>query len=377
MRLSMLALSLTFALQFVGELSADEAAVWIGMSAPVHGEREGIYRATLNTETGALDSPALAAEIGVPEFLALHPNGKRQYAACRLPDGKPGVAAFEISDDKRSLRFLNREPIGDGGACHLATDRTGRCLFTAQYGTGSVAAFPLDAEGRIQPRSALIRHTGSGPNKVRQEGPHPHWVGTDAANRYLFVPDLGSDQVVIYEMDLKNGTLKPHGHGDCPPGSGPRHFVFHPNGRFAYVVNELAISVTAFGYDPQDGELKAIQTIDSLPTDLREIPSSAAEICIHPKGEFLYASTRGHDSISAFQIDSETGKLTFIEREPIRGSHPRSCNLDPSGQWLLAAGRDSNTISVFRIDQKSGGLVFNGKIVNSPAPICIEFQPMQ
>ena len=192
----------------------------------------------------------------------------------------------------------------------------------------------------------------------------------------LFVPDLGSDRIAIYEIDFEDGKLIPHGHGTCPPGSGPRHFVFHPNGRFAYVINELHISVTAFEYDAKAGTLKAIQTIDSLPEDLRETQSSGAEICIHPGGKLLYVSNRGHDSISAFRIDPETGRLTFIEREPIRGSHPRAFNLDPKGEWLLAAGRDSNTISAFRIDEKSGGLVFSGKIVNSPAPISVEIQPM-
>lgn len=377
MRFGTLFLAIVCTLQMCSDLIAEQDAVWIGMSKPAHGEREGIYRSTLDVKSGALSQPELAAEIGAPEFLALDPGGKRLYAACQLANGKPGVAAFEISDDKRSLRFLNGEAIGDGGACHLTVDRSGHCLFSAQYGTGSVAAFPLAPDGHILPRSTLVRHTGSGPNQARQEKPHPHWVGTDPANRFLFVPDLGSDRVVIYELDLANGGLKPHGFGSCPPGSGPRHLVFHPNGRFAFVTNELQVSVTAFEYDAQSGTLKAIQTIDSLPEELREVSSTAAEICIHPSGSFLYTSSRGHDSISAFQVDPDTGRLRFIEREAIRGSHPRSFNIDPSGNWLLAAGRDSNTISVFHVDPKSGGLIFNGGIVNSPAPICVEIQAVR
>lgn len=355
-------------------MNAQEATVWIGMSKPLHGEREGIYRATLNLKTGAINSPELAAAIGEPEFLALHPNGTRLYAACQLPDGEPGVAAYEISADKKSLKLLNTEPIGDGNACHLATDRGGRCLFTAQYGTGSVAVFPLAADGSIRPRSALVRQSGTGPDKSRQEGPHPHWVGADPENRFLFVPDLGTDKVVIYEMDLKGATIKPHGYGTCPPGSGPRHLAFHPNGKFAYVVNEMGITVTAFEYDAQTGTLTAIDTVDSLPLSEREMTSTAAELDIHPSGDFLYASTRDHDSISAFRVDPETGKLKLIEREPIRGSHPRSFGLDPTGKWLLAAGRDSNTISVFRIDPKSGGLIYNETIANSPQPISVVVQ---
>lgn len=353
---------------------ADEAAVWIGMSEPVHGEREGVYRATLDLETGALTQPKLAAEIGMPEFLALHPEGKRLYAACRLPNGEGGVAAYEISDDTRSLRFLNAMPTGGGQACHVAVDRTGRCLFSAQYGGGSVTAYPLAPDGRILPHSSFIHHAGSGPNRARQEGPHPHFVGTDPANHFLFVPDLGSDQVVIYKLDPATCGLKPHGAGRCPPGSGPRHLAFHPNGRFAYVVNELKITVTAFRYDPAAGTLAEIQTIDSLPETLRKLPSTASEIYMHPSGRFLYAATRNDDTITTFQVDPDSGRLTFVEREPIRGSHPRSFNLDPSGKWLLAAGRDSNTISVFHIDAETGKLVYNNQIVNSPSPICIETQ---
>jgi 6-phosphogluconolactonase len=374
MQLKRSAVLLFLTVQVMSNLAEAETTVWIGMGETARGARQGIYRATLNDETGAISSPALAAEIGAPEFLALHPNGKQLYAACKLDDGQPGVAAFEISDDKQSLRLLNNQPIGDGRACHLATDRSGRNLFTAQYGTGTVAAFPLDAEGKIQPRSALARHSGSGPNKQRQEGPHAHWVGTDPGNRLLFVPDLGIDQVVIYEMDLNAGTIKPHGHGRCPPGSGPRHMAFHPNGRFAYVLNELAISVTVFAYDAKSGTLTAIETVDSLPPELRDRQSTGAELCIHPSGEFLYGSSRGHDSVTTFRIDPASGRLTLIEREPIRGAHPRNVNLDPSGKWLLAAGRDSNTIAVFGVDQKSGGLVFSGNVVNSPGPICVEFQ---
>jgi 6-phosphogluconolactonase len=355
--------------------SAKDSVVWIGMERPALGQREGIYRAELDEASGALTLPKLAAEVGAPEFLAMRPDGKRMYAACRLKDGKPGVAAFEVSDDHSSLKFLNSQPIGDGGACHLATDRTGRCLFTAQYGTGSVAVFPLAADGHIEPRSALVRHSGkTGPNHERQEGPHPHWVGTDRDNRFLFVPDLGSDRIVVYEMNLQDGTLKPHGEGRVPPGSGPRHLAFHPNGRFAYVANELGNTVTAFAYDAKAGSLTAIETTEGLPQELQEVLCTAAEIYIHPSGEFLYVSIRGLDVVASYRIDPATGRLTLIEREAIRGAHPRSFNIDPGGRWLLAAGRDSNTIAVFRIDEKTGGLVYNDKVVNSPSPMCIEIQ---
>lgn len=359
-----------------GTAHAEHARVWIGMTTPTNGQREGIYRATLDEQTGALDRPVLAAAVRNPEFLALDPSGKRLYAACQLANGGGGVAAFEVSDDTRSLRFLNEEPTGGGQACHVATDRSGRCLFSAQYGGGSVSAYPLASDGRILPRSELAHLTGTGPNHVRQEGPHPHWVGTDPANRFLFVPNLGSDEVVIYELDQAHCKLKPHGAGHCPPGSGPRHLVFHPNGRFVYVVNEMKVTVTAFRYDPAAGSLAAMQTIDLLPGKRPSDADTGAEICMHPSGRFLYASIRGDDSVTALRVDPDTGQLSFVQTEAIRGSHPRSIGLDPLGKWLLAAGRDSNTIAVFRIDPQTGGLAYSGHVVNSPAPMCVLMQAM-
>jgi 6-phosphogluconolactonase len=369
-----LILMLTIALLH-GKSSAEQVPVWIGMSAPRFGEKEGIYRTTLNTETGALDKPELAAEIGSPQFLAMGPTGKRLYAVCRLPDGEGGVAVFEIADDNKSLRLLNTQPTGDGESCHLAVDPTGRCLFTAQYGTGSVCAYPLKEDGTIGTRTAHVRHTGTGPNLQRQEGPHPHFVTTDPTNKFLMVPDLGADQIIIYKTDLAAARIEPHGAGRSPAGAGPRHMKFHPGGKFAYVLNELDLSVTAYKYDDKAGTLTEVQTISTLPEQAREVPSSGSEIRMHPSGKFLYTANRGHDSIAAFKIDPQTGKLAFIEHESIRGCHPRNFNVDPTGNFLVVAGRDSNTLSAFRINPDAGNLVYAGSVVNSPSPICVEFGP--
>jgi 6-phosphogluconolactonase len=359
-----------------GGARAEQVPVWIGMSAPRFGEAEGIYRTTLDTETGALTKPALAAEIGSPGFLTIAPGGKRLYAVCRLPDGESGVAAYEVSDDGKTLKLINTQPTGDGEACHVAVDATGKSLYTAQYGTGSVCVYPLKDDGSIATRSAHVRHKGTGPNRQRQEGPHPHFATTDPTNQYLLVPDLGADQIVIYKADVNAGRIEPHGAGRSPAGAGPRHMKFHPNGKFAYVLNELDISVTGYNYDDKAGTLTEFQTISSLAPELREVPSSGSEIRMHPSGKFLYMANRGHDSISAFKIDPQNGKLTFIEHESIRGCHPRNFNLDPSGKFLIVAGRDSNTLSVFRIGPETGGLVYATSVVNSPSPICVEFAPV-
>jgi 6-phosphogluconolactonase len=190
------------------------------------------------------------------------------------------------------------------------------------------------------------------------------------------VPDLGADQIVIYKTDLAAGRVEPHGAGRSPAGAGPRHMKFHPNGKFAYVLNEMDLSVTAYKYDDQAGTLTEIQTIPTLSPELREVPCSGSEIRMHPSGKFLYTANRGHDSIAAFKIDPQTGKLAFIELESIRGCHPRNFNVDPTGNFLVVAGRDSNTLSAFRINTDAGGLVYAGSVVNSPSPICVEFGPV-
>ncbi|MEX2169832.1 MAG: lactonase family protein [Pirellulales bacterium] len=357
-------------------MSAQQATVWIGTATSPGGASRGIYRATLDLESGALTEPTVAAEIASPGFLVLRPDGQRLYSLCGLENGEGGVAAFEVTAEGQPLRLLNTQPIGDGAGTHLALDPTNRCLFTAQYGSGSVAAFPVGADGTIGPRSALVRHEGSGPNRQRQEKAHPHQVVVDPTNHFLSVPDLGIDEVVIYKIDLDRSELERHGSSVCPPGSGPRHMRFHPNGKFAFVLTELGLSVVTFRFDPQAGTLEMIDESIALPPALRAGADSGSEIQIHPSGKFLYAAIRGHDSIAAFEIEPETGKLTFIEHEPVRGSHPRHFNLDPSGKWLLAAGRDSNTIAVFRIDQQTGGLKYTSNTVSCPAPQCVQFAPM-
>ena len=354
-------------------VNADGPVVWIGTETPPGGTSRGIYRTTLDLDSGSLDAPSLAAEMPSPGFLVAHPTAPRLYSICQLADGSGGVAALQILPGPPYLQRINSQPIGDGEAAHINLDATARLLFTAQYGGGSVAVFPLSDDGKILPRSALIEHRGSGPHAQRQEGPHPHWVGTDPTNQYLLVPDLGIDQVVIYKLDLQNGQLSPHGVGRCPPGSGPRHMKFHPRGDLAYVLNELQLTVSVFHFDAAAGALSEIQTIASLPDELREVPCTASELRVHPNGRFVYAASRGHDSITVFAVEPDTGKLSFVEREAIRGSWPRNFNIDPSGKWLLAAGARSATISVFSIDQDTGGLIYSGHTVNCPSPICIEF----
>lgn len=349
--------------------------VWIGTAKSP--KSEGIYHCTFNAESGKLSEPTLAAKVDGPGFLALHPNHQSLYAVGTL-DGKPSVIAYRIVREDKSpkLQLINSLEIGDGGAAHVSVDPTGRTVLTAQYGGGSVAAFSLKEDGALGERTELIKHKGgSGVVPNRQEASHAHWTGFSPDNRFAFVPDLGLDQVVIYKVDAAKAKLTPHGAGQVPPGGGPRHMKFHITGRWVYVLNELDLTVTVFDYNAEQGTMTAKQTLPTVPKEelAKEQFVSAAEICVHPSGKFVYASNRGHDTITAFRVNEQTGELTVVEREFIRGATPRNFNLDPSGTWLVAAGQDSHTLAAFVVDPATGELTYNRSIVFAPSPICVVF----
>lgn len=349
-------------------LPAGEQHLWIGTGGA---NAKGIYRAAFDSDTGKLSEPVLATEIDSPGFVALNDSRTRLYSLSKEDSGS--VVAFSIGE-KQSLSRINAQPTGDGGASHLSLDRTGKMLFSAQYGGGSVSVYRLAADGSIEARTQVIEHEGKlGPNEKRQDASHPHWTGVSPDNRFLLVPDLGLDQVVIYEIDHAAATMKKHGAGILPPGSGPRHLKFSKDGSKIYCLNELKMTVTVFAWDAAAGTMTEVQTIESLPESEWKIETKASEIRVHPSGRFVYAATRGHDSITVFAVNPETGLLSFVERESVRGAYPRNFNLDPSGKWLLAAGRVTNSITIFRIDPESGRLYFMMDGVNAPSPICLEF----
>ncbi|MDX1930021.1 MAG: lactonase family protein [Pirellulaceae bacterium] len=360
----------------VTEVRAEVLDVWLGTGRS--SLSKGIYHCRFNTEDGKLTEPTLAAEMEGPGFLAKHPTLAVLYAVGGLKNEQV-VAAFGIDDTSStpSLKFLNAVPIGDGGAAHVSVDKTGKTLFTAQYGGGSIAAFSLNADGSLKERTQLIDHEGG--TKVvagRQDASHAHWTGVSPDNQFVFVPDLGLDQVVIYKLDAATGKITSHGKGSVPPGSGPRHMKFHPNGKWIYVLNELALTVTHFDYDPAAGKMSARQNIETVDPDLlfREKAKSTSEICIHPNGKFVYAANRGHDTISVFRVNPATGELTLVQVENVRGATPRNFNLSPDGKWLLAAGQLSNTLGVFSIDQSNGLITFHQTSVFAPTPICVLFE---
>ncbi|TWU22181.1 6-phosphogluconolactonase [Novipirellula galeiformis] len=351
-------------------------SVWLGTSSAK--PSKGIYHCTLNTENGQLSDPELAAEIRGPGFLAMHPNGSVLYAVGSVA-GEASVAAYKIDGEGKDakLTLLNAVPIGDGGAAHVAIDSQGKMLLTAQYGSGSTAAFSLNADGSIKQRTSLQKHEGaSRVVKGRQEAPHAHWAGFSPDERFAFVPDLGLDKVMIFKVDTNTATIEPHGFGQAPMGGGPRHMKFHPNGQWIYLLNELDLSVTMFDYDAKQGTMTPKQTIPTVAKSelAKERFTSASEIRVHPNGKFVYSANRGHDTITAFKVDPQNGELAVIEREFIRGATPRNFNLDPSGQWLLAAGQLSHTLASFAVNQETGELMFNQHVVFAPSPICVLMQ---
>ena len=339
---------------------------------------KGIYLSKLNMTTGALTKPTLAAETDNPAFLAIHPSGKFIYATGGKGkiDGKPTgmLTAFAIDKTTGKLTQLNRQPSGGQGPCHVFVDATGQCALTANYSSGSVASLPIGSDGKLLPPASIIQHTGSSVNKRRQSGPHAHSINLDSTNRFAIAADLGIDKLLVYKFDPAKGTIEPH---DPPavklaPGAGPRHFAFGPNGKFAYVINELDSTLTAFAFDAKKGILTKPQTVSTLPSDFKG-DNSTAEILVHPSGKFLYGSNRGHDSLAIFAIDAESGKLTLVGHQSTGGKRPRNFGIDPTGQFILAANMNSDNVVVFRVDQTTGKLKPTGAEITVSVPVCVKF----
>lgn len=344
---------------------------------------KGIYLLELDPGSGALTSRKLAAEAVNPSFLAIHPSRRFLYAVGEINDfeGKKagGVAAFAIDPEDGTLTRLNGHSSRGTGPCHLSVDRQGKNVLVANYGGGSVAVLPIGADGRLAEASAFLQHSGPVALPKRQGGPHAHSINLDAANRFAVAADLGLDKVLVYRFDPSKGSLTPNDPpaGEVKPGSGPRHFAFHPDGRHAYVCEEITCEATAFDYDPEHGTLKVIQTLSTLPEGVKVTPKdSTAEVQVHPSGKFLYVSNRGPNSIAIFAIDPKTGELRAVGHQPTGGKTPRNFGIDPTGNFLLAANQDSDTIVVFRIDPETGLLKPTGHSADVPKPVCVRFLPV-
>jgi 6-phosphogluconolactonase len=343
---------------------------------------KGIYAYRFDPEKGQLTSIGVAAETADPSFVVVHPNGKYLYAVNEISTFNGGaggaVSAFSINAKTGALKFLNQVPTRGAGPCHISLDKDGAFVLVANYDGGSIASFPVHDDGTLGTASGFVQHSGAGPNKERQEGPHAHWIGTSPDNRFALAVDLGLDQVIVYGFDPSKGIFTPmlSGFAKVKPGAGPRHLAFHPNGKFAYVLSEMESSVTVFSYQAKNGAFASLQTISALPKDYAG-PKEAAEIAVHPSGKFLYTSNRGHDSIAIFEINQPKGTLKSLGQVLTGGKTPRHFAIDPTGAYVLAENQESNNIVVFHIDPATGNLTPTGQTIEVPSPVCITFVAAQ
>ena len=346
------------------------------------GASKGIYAYRFQPATGKLTPIGLAAETPNPSFLVYHPNGRFLYAANEREEGDaPGknnsVSAFAIDKATGKLTFLNKVSSRGEMPCHVTIDKTGKFLLVANYGSGSVAVFPIQQDGRLGDATGFVQHTGSSVDPNRQKGPHAHFISPSPDNRFALTADLGLDQVIEYRFDASKGTLTAGpAAAKLRPGSGPRHLAFHPSAKYVYVNSEMASTLSTFSYDASTGTLKELQTVSTLPAGFPGT-SSTAEVQVDRAGRFVYVSNRGDDSIAIFAIDPSKGTLTPAGRASTNGKTPRYFTLDPSGNYLLAANQNSNTVTVFRVDAKTGGLTPTAQTLSDvPQPVAIVFVPV-
>ncbi len=328
----------------------------IGTYTNTDAHSRGIYSALFDTKTGAITNLKVAAEAANPSFLARHPSRPFLYAVNEMPDGM--VSSFAIRAGGE-LMLIGSTSTGGAAPCHLIVDRSGKWLLAANYNGGSIAVFPILADGSAG-KATVIQHSGSGPSP-RQKGPHPHEI-VELGGNIILVPDLGADRVARYTFNAAEGRLSPADPPEMrlPAGSGPRHLAASADGKKLYVLIELANTVTVLV------ESTPVQTVPLL-TD-PGIRNTGAEIAMHPNGRYLYASNRGADNIVVFTVDATTGKLTRAGSAPT-GAGPRFFMIDAGGKWLLAAGQASNTITVFAIDPANGLLHPQGKQFDVPSPV--------
>ncbi len=342
----------------------------------VQATAKGIYGFERNADTGQLDYIDWFQAPPNPSFLAIHPTKDLVFCVSEVNDSGdfPGgaVASFALDPVTGRLTMLDRHSSMGDWPCHITLDGSSRYALLANYLSGSVGVVPFNDEGKFQEGAVQVQHAGSSVNPDRQEGPHAHSVNMDATGQYAIAADLGIDQAKVYRFDAAQGTLTENSSLTAAPGSGPRHFDFHPNRKWAYLLNEILATIDVCNWDVEAGTLESIQTINTLPADW-EGHFSTADIHVHPNGRWAYNSNRGHDSISMYAIDQDTGQLELLGHEATQGNTPRNFTLDPEGEFLYAANQDSASVVVFRINQNTGRLEATGEIVEVPNPVCLKF----
>jgi len=353
--------------------------ILFGTGQVLQGKGKGIYCFRFDPKRGALDPVGVTEGVRNSSYLAFDPKRKFLYCVNEFKEfeGKASgaVSAFRIDQKTGVLTFLNTKASHGTDPCHLIVDKSGKNVLIANFASGSVSVLPIKRDGSLRDASCIIQHEGTSVDPKRQAGPHAHAVELSADNRFAFVPELGGDKVMIYALDAERGMLTPNQHQPSikmAPGAGPRQLVMHPNGKFAYLINELNSTMTAYRYDAKKGALTELQTLPTLPPGFHAY-SSCAEVQIAPSGKFLYGSNRGDDSIVIYAIDAKKGTLTLVGHESTRGRIPRNFEIHPGGEFLAVANQDTNNIIMFRIDQQTGKLTPTGNVVEAGTPICVRF----
>ena len=358
-----------------GAKRAEELLLYVGTYTT--GKSEGIYLYRLDLSSGELKHVATTKGVVNPSFLALAPTRRYLYAVNEVGDfaGKKSgaVSAFAVDQMTGDLRLLNQQASLGADPCYVEVDAAGKFVLIANYTGGNVSVFPVQRDGSLGEPADMKQYQGSSINRERQEGPHAHCIVLDPTNRFAYSCDLGTDKIMIFRFDARDGKLLPNEQpwAQVKPGAGPRHLAFSPGGKYVFVLNELHSTVTAFSRDPDRGTLQELQTLTTLPKDFKG-QNSSADIHVSLDGRFVYCSNRGHDSIAIFAIDTR-GKLSPIGHESTRGMTPRNFAIDPSGMFLLVANQKSDNIVVFRLDQKTGRLNSTGQVVQVPSPVCLKF----
>lgn len=369
--------ALSFFLSNVSSAADGKYLFYVGTYTEEGSKSKGIYAYRYDAKTGNVTSLGLAAETVNPSWVALHPSGKFLYAVNEVGNYKGpnsgGLSAFSVDQTTGKLTFLNEVATRGADPCYVTIDKTGKFALVANYTGGSVAVFPIGADGKLGEASAFLQHTGRGRNPQRQEGAHAHSIDLSADNRFAYVDDLGLDTVFTYRFDPNaKGALTSASLVKVDSGAGPRHFALRPDGKFAYVVTEMGHTVTVFSNDPASGKLQAVDKAMTLPDDFTG-RNDDAEIRMHPSGKFVYASNRGEDTIVAYAIDEAKGTLTQVASVSTGGKEPRSFEIDPTGMLLFAENQKSDTVVIFKIDQKTGKLTPTGKVLDVASPVCLKF----
>ncbi len=350
------------------------------------GKSQGIYRSELDIATGKLSTPELAVATKSPSFLVVHPNRKFAYAVGEAGGTVKGdktaggaVSAFAVDEKTGNLTLLNEQSSGGAGPCHITIDAAGKNVLIANYSAGSCGVLPIKADGSLAEMSCYVKHSGEVADAKRQGGPRGHSINLDAAGKFAFCADLGLDKVLIYRYDADAGTLTANDPAFAATArrAGPRHFAFHPSGKYAYVINEIDCTITAFAYDAAKGSLETIQTVSTLPEGVQVVPQfSTAEVQVHPSGRFVYGSNRTQDSIAAFQVDAATGKLKLVGHQSEGVKVPRNFGVDPTGKFAVVCNQAGDTAISFAINPQTGALEKAVSTIEVFAPVCVKFVPI-